>query len=175
MLFRSKATDWPHGLPGIFSRKPGDFGHEDNLYLLSVMLNDWQAYSQIVARRILNKSLFNEKMEFDETAEFQGKTDLPWLCEQTAKNRACVIAAYWVSMSMQDYRPVLKDLTVPCLLTYGTESNYYPAANYAWMQAQMPDARMLAFDGCGHALHLQDPDKFNRAVIEFYTQTTLTS
>jgi non-heme chloroperoxidase len=162
-----KATDWSLGLPGIFSRKPGDFGHKDNLYLLSVMLSDWEAYSIIVARRILNKSLYNDKMEFQADADFKGKSDLPWLYDETRKNKGCIIAAFWIAMAMQDYRPLLKEISVPCLLTYGEESNYYPPENYFYMQTQIPQARIVEFKGCGHALHLQDPELFNSTVIDF--------
>ncbi len=119
-----KSEDWRLGLPGVFSRKQGDFGHEDNLYLLSVMLDDWQAYSKVVVQRILNKSLYNEKMEFNAKADFKGKEDLGWLYEEAKKNNASVIAAFWIAMAVQDYRPVLKNIPVPCLLVYGTESNY---------------------------------------------------
>lgn len=162
-----KSADWNFGLPGIFSRKQGDFSHEDNLYLLSVMLDNWEAYSRIVAQRILNKSLYNEKMEFNAAADFKGKGDLPWFYEEAKKNKACVIAAFWISMVMQDYRPILKNITAPCLLTYGTESNYYPSENYEYMQKQIPDARVIPFEGCGHALHIQDPELFNDAVMNF--------
>ncbi|PKN88292.1 MAG: hypothetical protein CVU51_04305 [Deltaproteobacteria bacterium HGW-Deltaproteobacteria-1] len=83
------------------------------------------------------------------------------------KNNASVIAAFWIAMAVQDYRPVLKSISVPCLLVYGTESNYYPAANYDYMQKQIPDARVAAFEGCGHALHIQDPELFNRMAMDF--------
>jgi pimeloyl-ACP methyl ester carboxylesterase len=162
-----KSDDWSYGMTGVMSRKPGDFGHEDNLFLLSAMLRDWDAYSRVVAQRILNKSLYNEKMEFNADADFKGKEDLPWLYEQAKKNNACVMAAFWIAMATQDYRSVLKDLTVPCLLAYGTESNYYPPENYEYMRLQIPDARVVPFEGCGHALHLQDPDAFNRTVLDF--------
>ncbi len=162
-----KAEDWSSGLPGVFSRKPGDFGHDDNLYLLSVMLGDWETYSRVVAQRILNKSLYNEKMEFNAAADFKGKDDLPWLYEEIKKNRAAIMAAFWIAMATSDYRPLLKDITVPCLLTYGVESNYYPPENYRYMSEQIPHARIAAFSGCGHALHIQDPDRFNRTAIDF--------
>ncbi|MEN6620649.1 MAG: alpha/beta hydrolase [Smithella sp.] len=162
-----KSTDWNCGLPGIFSRKKGDFSHEDNLYLLSVMLDNWEAYSKIVAERILNKSLYNEKMEFNSAAEFKGKEDLPWLYEEARKNKAWVIAAFWIAMAIKDYRDVLPEITVPCLLTYGMESNYYPPENYEYMKTQLPDARIVPFAGCGHALHIQDPELFNKTALDF--------
>ncbi len=162
-----KSEDWSFGLPGVASRRPGDFGHEDNLLVLSSMLDDWPAYCRVLARRLMNKSLYNEKMEFDEAAQFAGKEDLPWLEEQARKNRACVIAAFWVSMSAKDYRPLLPQVTVPCLLAYGTESNYYPAGNYDYMARALPDASVVPFEGCGHALHLQAAERFNQIVIAF--------
>ncbi|HPC86391.1 MAG TPA: alpha/beta hydrolase [Smithellaceae bacterium] len=162
-----KSDDWSYGMTGVTSRRPGDFSHEDNLFLLSVMLRDWDAYSRVVAQRILNKSLYNEKMEFNADADFKGKDDLPWLYEQVRQNKASVIAAFWIAMVTQDYRSVLKDLAVPCLLAYGTESNYYPPGNYDYMRQQIPDARVVPFEGCGHAPHLQDPDAFNRTVLDF--------
>jgi non-heme chloroperoxidase len=162
-----KAADWNFGLPGVFSRIKGDFGHEDNLYLLSVLLDNWKVYSKVVAQRILNKSLCNEKMEFNTAADFKGKDDLPWLYEEARKNKAWVIAAFWISMAMQDYRPLLKNINVPCLITYGDESNYYPPENSTYMAGQIPNARVMEFRGCGHALHIQDAELFNKAVIDF--------
>jgi non-heme chloroperoxidase len=162
-----KSADWNYGLPGVFSRKQGDFGHADNLYLLSVMLDNWEAYSRVVAQRILNKSLYNGKMEFNAEGNFKGKDDLPWLYDEARKNKAWVAAAFWIAMATQDYRPVLPKIAVPCLLTYGTESNYYPPENYEYMQKQLPQARVVAFPGCGHALHIQDPDLFNSTVLNF--------
>ena len=111
-----KAADWSCGLPGLFSRKQGDFGHEDNLYMLSVMLDNWESYSKVVAQRILNKSLYNEKMEFNAAADFKGKEDLPWIYEEEKNNKACVIAAFWIVMAIQDYRPLLKNIPYPVFL-----------------------------------------------------------
>jgi len=162
-----KAPDWGYGLSGVFSRKTGDFGHEDNLFMLGAMLEDWERYSQVVAERILNKSLFNEKLEFDRLADFKGKEDLPWLYAEARRNTPHAIIAFWISMSIQDYRPVLKEISVPCLITHGLESNYYPPENYAYMQSRIPSARVVPFDGCGHALHIQDAEKFNNLVIDF--------
>lgn len=162
-----KAPDWSYGLSGLFSRKPGDFGHEDNLFMLAAMLENWEGYSKLVAERILNKSLYNEKLEFDHQADFKGKEDLPWLYEEARRNTPHIIVAFWISMVMQDYRPLLPEITVPCLLTHGLESNYYPPENYTFMKNGLPEASVVPFAGCGHALHIQDPEKFNTIVGDF--------
>lgn len=162
-----KSDDWTYGLTGALSRKAGDFGHEDNLLILSSMLGDWEHYSRLLAEKLLNKSLFNERLEFNHLADFKGKEDLPWLYEETRRNTPHAIVAFWISMSMQDYRPMLHKISAPCLIAYGCESNYYPPENYEYMKKQIPNARVVPFEGCGHVLHLQDPEKFNRMAIDF--------
>ncbi len=161
-----KAADWRFGLAGA-SGKPGDFGHEDNLSVLAAMCRDWDAYSRVVAERILMRPAASEKLRSGLEASFKGKEDLPWIYEQSRLNNPFVIVSMWISMAMKDYRPVLPGITVPCLLTYGTESNYYGPDNYEYMKSQIPDASILPFEGCGHALHIQEPDKFNNAVMDF--------
>jgi non-heme chloroperoxidase len=158
---------WSFGLPGLKTGQTGAFDHEDNLKMLTAMLGDWDVYSRIIAQRILNKSLFNAKMAFNVQGDFPGKADLPWLYEEARHNTPHVIVALWISMSGQDYRTVLPEITAPCLITYGVESNYYPPENYAYMQSVIPSARVVPFDNCGHALHIQDPVKFNRELIAF--------
>lgn len=163
----TKSDDWHYGLPGVFSKLKGDFGCEDNLFMLAAMLEDWGIYSRVVAQRILNKSLYNDKMEFNYQADFKGKEDLPWLYEEALKNTPHVIIALWISMSLKDYRPVLPEISVPCLIAYGLESNYYPSENYEYMKSRIPRAEVVPFEGCGHALHIQDPGKFNSTAIRF--------
>ncbi len=95
------------------SRRVGDFGHEDNLLMLAAMLENWEAYSRIVAQRILNKSLYNDKLEFDFQADFKGKEDLPWLYEEARRNTPHVIVALWIALMRQDYRTLLREITIP--------------------------------------------------------------
>lgn len=162
-----KTADWKFGLAGALSGRPGDFGHEDNLLVLSAMGRDWESYSRVVAERILMKPQASEAMRSGGEIQVKGKEELPWLYEQARLNDPFVIMSMWVSMSMKDYRPVLPLITAPCLLTYGVDSNYYGPENYSFMKSVIPNAEIMAFEGCGHALHLQDPEKFNRAVMEF--------
>jgi non-heme chloroperoxidase len=161
-----KTPDWHFGLTGA-SGKPGDFGHEDNLLALAAMCRAWDAYSRVGAERILMRPGESEKLRSGREAAFKGKDDLPWIYEQTRLNDPFVIVSMWISMALKDYRQVLPDINVPCLLTYGMESNYYGPENYAYMKSRIPDATILPFEGCGHALHLQEPEKFNRAVLDF--------
>lgn len=161
-----KSADWDLGLAGI-SGRPGDFGHEDNLRVLAAMCRDWDTYSRIVAERILISPEICEKLKRDPETPFKGKMDLPWIYEQTRSNDPFVIVGMWIAMALKDYRSVLPKMTVPCLLAYGTESNYYGPETYAYMKSRMPDAAIMPFEGCGHAPHIQEPEKFNKSVMDF--------
>jgi len=161
-----RSDDWHFGLTGT-SGKLGDFGHEDNLLALAAMCRDWDAYSRLVAERILMRPAESERLRSGMNASFKGKEDLSWIYEHSRLNNPLVIVSMWIAMVMKDYRSVLPRITVPTLLTYGTESNYYGPENYDYMKSRIPDASILPFEGCGHALHIQEPAKFNKAVLDF--------
>jgi pimeloyl-ACP methyl ester carboxylesterase len=164
-----KAEDWSYGLRGI-SGKFGDFTHQDNLVLLSLMSENWEQYSAMLIPRLFNRSHAAPGVNIFTAAEFPWKEDLGWLWEEAKRNTPHVIIFLWISMIMQDYRPQLGEIDVPCLVAWGRESNYYGEDNYTYMKAALarsPEVSVVPFDGCGHALHIQEPDRFNRSLIDF--------
>jgi pimeloyl-ACP methyl ester carboxylesterase len=164
-----KADDWTYGLRGI-SGNYGDFTHQDNLLLMSVMSDNWEQYSAMLIPRLFNRSHVEPGVNIFIDPYFPWKDDLAWLYEEARRNTPHVILFLWISMMMQDYRPQLGEITVPFLLVWGRESNYYGEDNYTYMKAALvrsPDVSVVPFDGCGHALHIQDPERFNRALMSF--------
>lgn len=164
-----KADDWTYGLRGI-SGNFGDFTHQDNLLLMSVMSDNWEQYSAMLIPRLFNRSHVEPGVNIFIDPYFPWKDDLAWLYEEARRNTPHVILFLWISMMMQDYRPQLGEITVPFLLVWGRESNYYGEDNYTYMKAALvrsPDVSVVPFDGCGHALHIQDPEGFNRALMSF--------
>lgn len=164
-----KADDWAFGLRGI-SGKFGDFTHEDNLLLMSIMSGNWEQYSALLIPRLFNRSHVIPGVNIFTDAVFPWKDDLAWLYEEAKRNAPHVVLFLWISLMMQDYRPQLARITVPCLLAWGKESNYYGEGTYAYMQSALvrsPEVSVVPFDGCGHALHIQDPERFNRTLMSF--------
>lgn len=164
-----KADGWTCGLRGI-SGKFGDFTQEDNLLVMSVMSGNWEQYSALLIPRLFNRSHVEPGVNIFTAADFPWKDDLGWLYEEARRNTPHVVLFLWISMMMQDYRPQLAEIDVPCLLAWGRESNYYGQDNYAYMQAALvrsPEVTVVPFEGCGHALHIQDPERFNRALMNF--------
>ena len=164
-----KADDWAYGVRGI-SGKFGDFTQQDNLLLMSIMSNNWEQYSALLIPRLFNRSHVEPGVNIFTAPDFPWKEDLGWLYEEAKRNTPHVILFLWISLMMQDYRPQLAEITVPCLLAWGKESNYYGEDTYAYMQSAMvlsPEVSVVPFDGCGHALHIQDPERFNQTLMSF--------
>lgn len=164
-----KADDWPCGLRGVSGRF-GDFSHEDNLLVMSVMSANWEQYSAMLVPRLFNRSHVLPGVNVFTAPDFPWKDDLGWLYEEAKRNAPHVILFLWISLVMQDYRPQLAEIDVPCLVAWGRESNYYGEDNYTYMKAALvrsPEVSVVPFDGCGHALHIQDPERFNRILIDF--------
>lgn len=65
----------------------------------------------------------------------------------------------------QDWRPMLPSIDLPVLITTGGRSGAFPGCKY--MYEHIPGARMEVFEGSGHALFYEEPERFNAVVTEF--------
>lgn len=66
----------------------------------------------------------------------------------------------WESLSHTDFRPVLPSISVPALLVYGDESNYYLPDTGLYVRSAIPDARLMIYSGADHSPHVAEPDRF---------------
>lgn len=62
------------------------------------------------------------------------------------------------------------DVTVPTLLLTGTESPAHLREAIADLADALPDARLVEFDGHGHAADVADPDRVADVVFDFVTE-----
>ena len=109
----------------------------------------------------LNRLL--SKRGFDEFAEsacesFYAKTGRPGLAP------GVYFRALLVGYFVADYRPVLPKIDKPGVVC--AAKNGYMSTIVA-MQKSIPNAKLEIFDGDGHALFVDDPDKFNALVEDF--------
>lgn len=139
--------DWQHGLYG-------DFGHPANLATLSAMCEDWQGFTDQFVPALFAKSGYDQTL-YD------------WAYKEANKNTPHVMINMWVAMTVQDYRSVLPTISVPCLVTYGEESLLYSSQTSEYIKEKIPDAKLVSFPKCGHGLHMESPEKFNRELIDF--------
>ena len=98
-------------------------------------------------------------------AEFQQQ-----LCEHSTEGSALTM------QGVQRMRPSLFDLadgfrqmTVPTLVIAGDEDDPTLEASL-YLKRTIPSSALLVMPKCGHTMNLEDPDAFNRAVLDFVTQ-----
>jgi len=66
-----------------------------------------------------------------------------------------------------DWRPSLSQIKTPTTLLIGLQSRMYPAAGQFYMAKQVPQARAVPIDNCGHVIPFEAPRVFLRELNRF--------
>ena len=90
-----------------------------------------------------------------------------WAGHEFARNDPDTIGALWASLMRQDFRRLLRRIEHPTLVIHGARSALYGAETATHLASALPNARIAAFAGSGHAPHLEEPELFNRTVADF--------
>lgn len=86
---------------------------------------------------------------------------------ETTKMSTSAAADVWFDMAYADFRPVLPHLDVPTLLAYGQQSKIFPGDLDKWLSTRLPDAHLAPFAQSGHAPFSEEPDLFNKTLLDF--------
>jgi len=64
---------------------------------------------------------------------------------------------------------VLPSIRVPALVVVGADdAPFIPASNY--MASKIPEAQLVVIEDAGHAVNLDQPERFNEVVLNYLTQ-----
>ncbi|MDR1028590.1 MAG: alpha/beta hydrolase [Clostridiales Family XIII bacterium] len=91
------------------------------------------------------------------------------LAEMRGNTSQAMIYLY-LSVSAEDFRPVLRDITVPALLAYSGNGWICTPETGEYMAQNIKNSKLVLFPGCGHGLFMDDPDKFNAELETFLTE-----
>lgn len=78
-----------------------------------------------------------------------------------------IIGALRAMMERPDSTPDLAGIAVPTLVMVGERDVLTPPADAAEMQRQIPNSRLVEVPGAGHLSPLENPEAFNRALLDF--------
>lgn len=70
-------------------------------------------------------------------------------------------------LATPDFTDELRRVSVPVLLVWGDRDSYATRSDQEILQRVMPAARLLVFDGTGHALHWEAPERFAASLLQF--------
>ena len=69
--------------------------------------------------------------------------------------------------AQQDWRDVIRRLTVPSPFITGRDSQYWPCEHATATAASNPLATAVVLHDCGHAANFDRPDAVNAALLDF--------
>ncbi len=72
--------------------------------------------------------------------------------------------------ALADWRDVVRRFPLPLLMVAGRESQYWPCEHAEAAVAGTPQGRALVVEDCGHAVSLEQPDRFNEALLDFLAE-----
>jgi 3-oxoadipate enol-lactonase len=70
----------------------------------------------------------------------------------------------------QDRAAPIEEIRVPTLIIAGEEDTVYPPELAEEMARRIPRAELLMFERTGHLANLEQPEKFNQAVLDFISR-----
>ena len=122
-------------------------------------------YKLRVARHKLGKKLarigwIDRLLHLTERARNAGSADYRALSDSMKK--------VFVRVVNQDLRPYLKGIKAPTLLIWGSEDRDTPLSFAHIMEAEIPDAGLVVFEGAGHFSYLDEFQRFCPIVSVFF-------
>lgn len=134
----------------------GEFGHADGLDTLRSIYYDWEGFVE----------RFFAPQQFPEGYDAPRADRLTEVVTSTSPH---TVVGSWLAYSRGDYREFLPEVAVPSLVVYGGESQVQTPETSEFVAAELPDATLESFEEAGHALFVQQPDRYNdrlRAFLE---------
>lgn len=93
--------------------------------------------------------------------------DVEWMAAELRKVPEAIAATILVSQTLKDYRPVLREITVPCLVAFGADAKLTSPDAGRYIAQQIPNARFEAFERSSHAPFWEEPERFNEVLETF--------
>jgi 3-oxoadipate enol-lactonase len=70
----------------------------------------------------------------------------------------------------QDRAAPIEQIRAPTLIIAGEEDTVYPPELAREMARRIPGAELVMFERTGHLANLEEPDRFNKLVLDFLSQ-----
>lgn len=89
------------------------------------------------------------------------------IVQESLKLPARVWRAASADILQDDFSGELRKIKAPTLLVWGDQDGMVPRSDQEAQTAVIPDARLLVYNGVGHAVHWEDPERFATDLVAF--------
>lgn len=137
--------EWQHG---VYS----DFDHTTNQNFLKRL-------SENFAEGVLELVAFGKNKRSRENYE-QNSRGFQHMRHYLEQLPAPLLIHCWDSITQQDYRDVVSSISLPSLMVYGDESQFYSAELQQWINEAIKGSTMKVYENSDHSPHLWHKERF---------------
>lgn len=145
-------NNWSHGIYG-------KFGTQEAESLMQHLQND---FAEGVLRLTAYGLNSRARMKYEEGAKGWEKSRQFLRAQSPIPLIEC-----WQSLTKADYRDVLDRITIPTILIYGGESNFYGIETAHYVAQRIPEAILHIYEGTDHSPHQWQRERFVQDLINF--------
>jgi len=107
----------------------------------------------------------------DQMIHGEGDADVERLIfDEISRVPPAIKSAILFDQSVRDYRDSLGDVDVPTLVCTGADDMLVDPAGVEYVADNTPNAEIERFEASSHCPFLEEPDRFNRTLVEFVEQ-----
>ncbi|MDE5773753.1 MAG: alpha/beta hydrolase [Muribaculaceae bacterium] len=121
-----------------------------------------KVYSYKAMKRLL-PLLFGKRTGGNMLDKYRGKVG-----SSDYRNSSDIMRGIMSRSVNQDLQPYMSSIKAPTLLVWGKEDTATPLSDAKIMERLIPNAGLVAFDGCGHYSFLDNPFGFKAVIREFF-------
>lgn len=140
--------DWRYGL--------GETWMSEFNISLEAMRADWPAFCASFVPGI-----------FAEVNEGRLAETIERMRDVAERNDAEGAIRIWQQILAQDYREKLGELRLPAMVIHGARSRLWEEGAAGWMAEHLPHWQFQVFEHSGHSPQIEEPGRFNQAILEF--------
>jgi len=134
----------------------GGYNADAILNDISTMAKSWDAMLEFSVDGFFGKKGYEEQ-----------KDNYDWAFKESKRNTPYLMINMCLAFIRNDYREEIKQISIPTLIAYGGASKMYAPEVSKYMNDCIPKSILMEFEDCGHALHIEEPERFNTALDDF--------
>ena len=128
---------------------------------------DFQGLIDMMTAVQTDRASFVSEFILEMFKEAPSEDDFKWIFDEITLMPESIASAIIFDQTIQDYRPVIPEVTVPTLLCFGRDEKLIPVAGGEYLQEHMPNSRLIIFENSGHCPFLEEADLLNKEVDQF--------
>jgi len=136
-----------------------------------LIIDTGPGFKKSTAREAWNRTALDraDQLEARGLAALEGRSPEVLAAQHRSAEGLAYAARGMLTQREDSVMQVLPSIRVPALVVVGADdAPFIPASNY--MASKIPEAQLVVIEDAGHAVNLDQPERFNEVVLNYLTQ-----